>query len=200
MPYYEHVFIARRDISGQQVENLAESLAGFVTEGGGKVTKTEYWGLRNLAYRIKKNRKGHYVLMNIDSPHDAVAEMERNMRLNEDIIRFMTLRVDELQEGPSAVMQQKVNRDERARRDSRDDSNARPSASGNGADKAKAEPKGDEKVAAESKDNDSEKAEPKGDDKVAAESKKDDAETAESTAKATDDAKVEDETAEGGKS
>lgn len=128
MPLYEHVFIARRDISSQQVDNLTESLTTIIKDGGGNVTKTEYWGLRNLAYRIKKNRKGHYVLMNIDSPYPPVAEMERVMGLNEDIIRTMTIRVDELEEGPSVVMQQKTSRDDRGgrrdapRRDSGQDS------------------------------------------------------------------------------
>ncbi len=128
MPLYEHVFIARRDISSQQVDNLTESLTTIIKDGGGNVTKTEYWGLRNLAYRIKKNRKGHYVLMNIDSPYPAVAEMGRIMGLNEDIIRTMTIRVDELEEGPSVVMQQKTSRDDRGgrrdappRRDSREE-------------------------------------------------------------------------------
>lgn len=116
MPLYEHVFIARRDISSQQVDNLTESLTTIIKDGGGNVTKTEYWGLRNLAYRIKKNRKGHYVLMNIDSPYPAVAELERVLGLNEDIIRTMTLRVDELEEGPSVVMQQKATRDDRGGR------------------------------------------------------------------------------------
>jgi small subunit ribosomal protein S6 len=117
MPLYEHVFVTRRDISSQQVDNLTETLTGIIKDGGGNVTKTEYWGLRNLAYRIKKNRKGHYVLMNIDSPYPAVAEMERVLRLNEDVIRTMILRVDELEEGPSAVMLQKTSRDDRGRRD-----------------------------------------------------------------------------------
>lgn len=117
MPLYEHIYIARRDISSQQVDNLTENLTAIINDGGGNVTKTEYWGLRNLAYRIKKNRKGHYVLMNIDSPYPAVAEMERVLRLNEDVIRTMTIRVDELEEGPSSVMQQKASRDDRGRRD-----------------------------------------------------------------------------------
>jgi small subunit ribosomal protein S6 len=116
MPLYEHVFVARRDISSQQVDSLTESLTEIVKEGGGEVKKAEYWGLRNLAYKIKKNRKGHYVLLNIDAPYPAVAEMERLLRLNEDIIRTMTLRVDELEEGPSAVMQQKTSRDDRGGR------------------------------------------------------------------------------------
>src|SRR5215469_1123980 len=107
MPFYENVFIARQDISTAQVEALTDTLANLVAEQGGKVEKREYWGLRNLAYRIKKNRKGHYVLFNLDAPPAAVNEMERNMRINEDIIRFLTVRVEALEEGPSAVMQSK---------------------------------------------------------------------------------------------
>ena len=113
MSLYEHIFIARQDISAQQVETLVEQFTAVITEAEGKVTKNEYWGLRNLAYKVKKNRKGHYGLLNIDAPHAAVAEMERLMSLNEDILRFMTIRVDELEEGPSAVMQNKGSRDGR---------------------------------------------------------------------------------------
>lgn len=104
VPYYESVFIARQDITAAQSESLSETFAGVIAEGGGQVTKTEPWGLRSLSYRIKKNRKGHYVLMNIDAPAEAVHEMERQMRLHEDVLRFMTLRVDELEEGPSAIL------------------------------------------------------------------------------------------------
>ena len=113
MSLYEHIFIARQDISAQQVESLVEQFTAVITAAEGKVTKNEYWGLRNLAYKVKKNRKGHYGLLNIDAPHAAVAEMERLMSLNEDILRFMTIRVDELEEGPSAVMQNKGSRDGR---------------------------------------------------------------------------------------
>ena len=107
MAYYESVFIARQDVSSAQVDGLADGFAKIIQEQGGKVTKKEYWGLRNLAFRVKKNRKGHYVLFNLDAPAAAVKEMERNMRINEDIIRFLTVRVDALEEGPSAVMQSK---------------------------------------------------------------------------------------------
>ncbi len=107
MAYYESVFIARQDVSAAQVDTLAEAFTAIVQEQGGKVTKKEYWGLRNLAYRIKKNRKGHYVLFNLDAPAAAVNELERNMRINEDIIRFLSVRVEALEEGPSAVMQSK---------------------------------------------------------------------------------------------
>jgi small subunit ribosomal protein S6 len=104
MPFYECVLIARSDITPQQVEGLADQMAAVISEGGGSVGKKEYWGLRNLAYRIKKNRKGHYLLMNIDAPPPAVAEMERQLRLNEDVLRFLTVRVEALEEGPSAII------------------------------------------------------------------------------------------------
>ena len=112
MALYEHIFLARQDVSQQQVEELTAALTEVLANGGGKVTKNEYWGLKGLSYRIRKNRKAHYTLMNIDAPAPAVAEMERQMRINEDILRFMTVRVDELEEGPSAMMQ-KRDRDDR---------------------------------------------------------------------------------------
>ena len=115
MPYYESVFIARPDISSAQVDGLVETFEKAISGGGGSIQKKEYWGLLNLSYRIKKNRKGHYMLMNIDAPADAVAEMERQMRINEDVMRHMTLRVDELEEGPSVIVQNK-DRDDRPRR------------------------------------------------------------------------------------
>jgi small subunit ribosomal protein S6 len=116
MSLYETVFIARQDISASQVETLTETFAALIAEGQGEVKKREYWGLRTLAFRIKKNRKGHYVLFNIDAPPAAVAEMERNMRINEDVLRYLTVRVDALEEGPSAVMQSRGSRDDRPRR------------------------------------------------------------------------------------
>ena len=112
MALYEHIFLARQDVSQQQVEELTTQLTEVLSQGGGKVTKNEYWGLKSLSYRIRKNRKAHYTLMNIEAPAPAVAEMERQMRINEDILRFMTVRVDELEEGPSAMMQ-KRDRDDR---------------------------------------------------------------------------------------
>ncbi|HZB90828.1 MAG TPA: 30S ribosomal protein S6 [Stellaceae bacterium] len=115
MPLYENVFIARQDISAAQVEALADGFTTLVGEQGGQVTKREYWGLRNIAYRIKKNRKGHYVLLNLDAPPAAVNELERNMRINEDVIRYLTVRVDALEEGPSAVMQNRGRGEERDR-------------------------------------------------------------------------------------
>lgn len=112
MSLYEHIIIARQDISAQQAETLTQTFQTIITENGGKIAKTEYWGLRALAYKIKKNRKAHYTLVNIDAPHEAVHEMERQMRLSSDILRFMTIRVDEHEEGPSAMMR-KSERDDR---------------------------------------------------------------------------------------
>ena len=120
MPFYENVFISRQDISATQVEALTEQFATIVKDNGGEVTKREYWGLRNLAFRIKKNRKGHYVLMNISAPAAAVAEMERNMRINEDVLRHMTVRVEALEEGPSMMLQRRDEREGREGRRSRD--------------------------------------------------------------------------------
>jgi len=119
LTYYENVFIARQDISQPQAEALGEAFAKVVADLGGKVTKREYWGLRNLAFRIKKNRKGHYLLLNIDAPAAAVHEMERQMRINEDVIRHLTVRVEELEEGPSAMMRARDQRDERPGRGDR---------------------------------------------------------------------------------
>ncbi|HVO04371.1 MAG TPA: 30S ribosomal protein S6 [Candidatus Cybelea sp.] len=116
MPFYENVFIARQDVTTAQVEALTEQFAGIVAAQGGNVTKREYWGLKSLSYRVRKNRKGHYVLLNIDAPAAAVIEMERNMRLHEDVLRQLTVRVEALEEGPSAMMQSKGGRD----RDGRD--------------------------------------------------------------------------------
>ncbi|HEX4111145.1 MAG TPA: 30S ribosomal protein S6 [Stellaceae bacterium] len=115
MSFYETVFIARQDISGTQVDALADQFAAIVAEQGGEVKKRESWGLRNLAFRMKKNRKGHYVLFNIDGPGAAIAEMERNMRISEDILRYLTVRVEALEEGPSAVLQNRGRGDERDR-------------------------------------------------------------------------------------
>jgi len=117
MPFYENVFIARQDISATQADTLAETFSNVITEQGGKVTKKENWGLRNIAYRINKNRKGHYVLLNIDAPPAAVTEMERQMRISEDILRYLTVRVDELEEGPSAIMRRSRDDDDRGPRD-----------------------------------------------------------------------------------
>ena len=112
MALYEHVFIARQDISSQQVEALTDMITAVLEENGGEITKKEYWGIKSLAYRVKKNRKGHYSLLNIDAEHSAIAEMERRISLNDDIIRFMTLRVDEHETEESVQLRNK-NRDER---------------------------------------------------------------------------------------
>jgi len=127
LAYYENVFLVRPDVSTQQVEGLAAQFSEIVTAQGGKVTKTEHWGLRNLTYRIKKNRKAHYVMFNIDAPPAAIAEMERNMRLSEDVLRTMTVRVDELEEGPSAVMQRGAEKSDRPERSDRGGWGERPS-------------------------------------------------------------------------
>jgi small subunit ribosomal protein S6 len=120
VPYYENVFIARQDASPAQVEALTEGFAAVIAENGGSVGKREYWGLRSLAYRIKKNRKGHYTLLNIDAPAAAVNEMERLMRINEDVLRYLTVRVEALEEGPSPMMRSRDERGERGERGDRD--------------------------------------------------------------------------------
>lgn len=113
MALYENVFIARQDVPATQVETLTNQFSELIQSLGGTVSKKEHWGLRSLAFRIKKNRKGHYTLMNIDAPAAAVKELERTMSINEDIIRFLTVRVDELEEGPSAAMQRSADRSDR---------------------------------------------------------------------------------------
>ncbi len=110
MPLYEHVFLARQDASPQQVEELTTQMTGVVEQHGGKVTKTENWGVRSLTYRMNKNRKAHFVLLNIDAPSAAIAEIERQERISEDVIRYLSVRVEELEEGPSAMMR-KADRD-----------------------------------------------------------------------------------------
>jgi small subunit ribosomal protein S6 len=120
MPLYEHVYLARQDVSAQQVEELTAQYKGIIEQAGGTVAKVEYWGVKTLSYRMKKNRKAHFTLLNISAPPAAVAEVERQMRLSEDVLRFMTIRVEEHEEGPSAMMR-KVDRD----RD-RDDRGDRP--------------------------------------------------------------------------
>lgn len=116
MPFYENVFIARQDLSQAQVDALADQFTAIIKEKGGDVKKRESWGLRNLAFRIRKNRKGHYILMNVDAPPAAIQEVERQMGLNEDVIRFLTIKVDELEEGPSAILQKRDDRGERGDR------------------------------------------------------------------------------------
>lgn len=117
MALYEQTVIARPDLSAQQAQALADTFGQLLDEQGGKVAKTEYWGLRNLSYRVRKNRKGHYLHMNVEAPAAAVAELERVQRISEDVLRYLTVRVEKFEEGPSAVMQAKSSRDERGRRD-----------------------------------------------------------------------------------
>ncbi len=112
MSFYEHVFVARQDLTPAQVDELANKFAGIIEKEGGKVTKRENWGLRNLAYRIQKNRKGYYVLFNIDAPAAAVTEMERTMRIDEDVIRHLTVKVDALEEGPSVMLAPKSKKED----------------------------------------------------------------------------------------
>ncbi|WP_075290314.1 30S ribosomal protein S6 [Pararhizobium arenae] len=119
MALYEHVFLARQDISAQQVDALVEQYKGVIEANGGKVGRVENWGLKSLTYRINKNRKAHYVLMDIDAPAPAVHEVERQMRINEDVLRYMTIAVEKHEDGPSAMMQ-KRDRDDRPRRDGDD--------------------------------------------------------------------------------
>ncbi|EMD81598.1 30S ribosomal protein S6 [Pacificimonas flava] len=117
MPLYEHTFLARQDLSTAQVDALAEQFTKILEDNEGKVEKTEYWGLKGLAYKIKKNRKAHFVMLNIDAPAPAVHEMERNISLSDDVIRHLTIRVDELESEPSAQMRKEERRERRPRRD-----------------------------------------------------------------------------------
>ncbi|SOB87077.1 small subunit ribosomal protein S6 [Sphingomonas guangdongensis] len=127
MALYEHTFLARQDLAQAQVDALAEAATKIVEDKGGKVVKTETWGLRSLAYRIAKNRKAHYVMLEIDGPGDTVAELERQQGINEDIIRFMTVRVDELEQGPTVMMRkQERDRERRADRGDRPERGDRP--------------------------------------------------------------------------
>lgn len=118
MAYYENVFVARQDMSPAQVETMADSYASLIEESGGKILKREHWGLKTLAYRMKKNRKGHYVMFDMEAESAAVVELERQMRLSEDVIRFLTIRLEEVTEAPSPMMARR-DRDDRRRRDDR---------------------------------------------------------------------------------
>jgi small subunit ribosomal protein S6 len=135
MPLYEHVFLARQDVTAQQVEELTEQFKGVIVQNGGEVGKTEYWGVKGLAFRIAKNRKAHYTLMNVTAPPAAIAELERLEKINEDILRVLTVRVDEHETEPSVVMQRR-DRDERDRSDRprRDDSERRDEGGERGGD------------------------------------------------------------------
>jgi small subunit ribosomal protein S6 len=116
MRCYEHTFIARQDLSPQQAQALAETYAGLVTEHGGEVTKNEYWGLRNLAYRMRKNRKGHYLHLNLKAEAATIDELERQERLSDDVLRYLTVKVEQLDDGPSVLMHARTSREERSRR------------------------------------------------------------------------------------
>ena len=115
MPLYEHIFLARPDITSQQVDTLIEQYKGVIETAGGKITKNEYWGVKSLAYRVRKNRKAHFTLLNVEAPSSALSEVERLMSINEDVIRYMTIRVDALDDGPTAMMQKKERSDKRRR-------------------------------------------------------------------------------------
>ena len=117
MRLYESVFIARQDVSTTQVENLTKEFSAIIESGGGKIHKHEYWGLRTLAYRVKKNRKGHYVMLNLETDPKTLAEYERIMGLNEDVLRFLNLNIEKVEEGPSIMMQAKTERSSRGQRD-----------------------------------------------------------------------------------
>ena len=124
MRLYESVFIARQDISSQQVESMADEFAGIITNAGGKIHKREYWGLRSLAYRIKKNRKGHYIMFNFETDGATLKEYERIMGLNEDVLRFLNIRIEEVDEAPSIIMQNKGDRGDRGSRPPRQEASA----------------------------------------------------------------------------
>ena len=115
MPLYEHVFISRQDLSSAQAEGLVEHFTTVLSDNGGKLIDSEYWGVKTMAYKINKNRKGHYAYMRTDAPSDAVQEMERLMRLHEDVMRVLTVKVDEHAEGPSVQMQKREEREDRRR-------------------------------------------------------------------------------------
>jgi small subunit ribosomal protein S6 len=136
MALYEHIFLARQDVSGQQVDALIETFKGIIEEHGGSVTKVENWGLKTLPYRVKKNRKAHYALMNIDAGNEAMREMDRQMRLNEDILRHMTIRVEKHEEGPSAPLRKSDRDDRRGGRFGGRDKGSRPPRTEGGRDRA----------------------------------------------------------------
>jgi small subunit ribosomal protein S6 len=130
MALYEHVFLARQDLAQAQVDALAENATKIIEDHGGRVVKTETWGLRNLAYRIAKNRKAHYVALDFEAPATVVAELERQTQINEDVIRYMTIKVDAHEQGPSVMMR----RGERDKRRDRDDRGDRGERNGRGRD------------------------------------------------------------------
>ena len=159
MRLYESVFIARQDISTTQVESMADEFAGIITNAGGTVHKREYWGLRSLAYRIKKNRTGHYIMFNLETDGPTLKEYERIMGLNEDVLRFLNIRIEEVDEAPSIIMQNKGERSERGDRDRGDRDRGdrgdrgprgpRPDQSDRGGDRSASESKADASKAGE---------------------------------------------------
>ena len=135
MALYEHTFMARQDISAQQVEDLTTHFKGVLEENGGKIGRVENWGLKSLQYRINKNRKAHYVLMDVDAPGAAIHELERQMRIHEDVLRYLTIKVDAFEEGPSAMMK-RSDRDDRGSRGERSERAPRPAREENSGDEA----------------------------------------------------------------
>ena len=169
MSLYESTFIIRHDMSAQQVEQLAESFSDIIKNNGGDVTKTEHWGLKTLAYRIKKHRKGHYVFFNVDAPSAAVQEYERNLRLSEDVLRYLTIRVNALDPEPTPMMQARASRDERSRRGGRprDDADSGDKKSGDkesgdkeSGDKESGDKKSDSSKAANAKEEEAKSTKP----------------------------------------
>ena len=154
MRLYESVFIARQDISTTQVESMADEFAGIITNAGGTIYKREYWGLRSLAYRIKNNRKGHYIMFNFETDGPTLREYERIMGLNEDVLRFLNIRIEEVEEGPSIIMQNKGERGDRSDRGDRGDRGSRGprAASGDGAAAAGKPDAAEAETASESSD------------------------------------------------
>lgn len=126
MALYEHVYLARQDVTAQQVEAMTEQFKSVIEQNGGTIAKIEYWGVKSLAYRISKNRKAHFTLLNIDAPPAAVAELERLEGINEDVLRTMTIRVEEHEEGPSAMMRKRDDSDREDRGDRGDRGDRRP--------------------------------------------------------------------------
>ena len=145
MPLYEHVFLARQDLAQAQVDALAENATKIITDHGGSVVKTETWGLRGLAYRIAKNRKAHYVMLDIDAPAPALAELERQTGLNEDVLRYMTIRVDAHEASPSAMMR-KSERSERGDRGDRGDRGPRRDDRGDRGDRPERAPRAEQEA------------------------------------------------------
>jgi small subunit ribosomal protein S6 len=145
MPLYEHVFLARQDLAQAQVDALAENATKIIADNGGSVVKTETWGLRGLAYRIAKNRKAHYVMLDVDAPPAAIAELERQTGINEDVLRFLTIRVDAHEAGPSAMMR-KQERSERGDRGDRGDRGPRRDDRGDRGDRPERAPRAEQEA------------------------------------------------------